>query len=165
MKQRLGFLMVAVALSSACGGGGESSSPPTSPATPASATANGSSGTAKVVSLKLRGLPRPAELRCRLDEPAGIGPDIVLAAYRALKEAAPAFFVVGDARLLAEYREVAARGKFPFSAAEIDLIVAGSSLMPSTQEPSHGAGQTRPVNSGKLLVLWSRSSASFQRPR
>ena len=36
--------------------------------------------------------------------------------------------------------------------------------MPSTHEPSHGAGQTRPVNSGKLFVLCSRSSASFQRP-
>src|SRR5882672_1452276 len=41
------------------------------------------------------------------------------------------------------------------------LIVTAGSLMPSTQEPSQGAGQTRPVNSGKLFVLWSRSSASF----
>ena len=31
------------------------------------------------------------------------------------------------------------------------LIVTGGSLMPRTQEPSHGAGQTRPVNSGKLF--------------
>ena len=45
------------------------------------------------------------------------------------------------------------------------LIVTGGSLMPSTQEPSHGAGQTRPVNSGKLLVLCRRSSASRHRPR
>ena len=44
------------------------------------------------------------------------------------------------------------------------LIVTGGSVMPSTQAPSHGAGQVRPVNSGKLFVLWSRSSASFQRP-
>jgi len=36
--------------------------------------ANGTSGTAKVVSLKLHGLPRPDELRCSLKEPAGIGP-------------------------------------------------------------------------------------------
>ena len=34
----------------------------------------------------------------------------------------------------------------------ICLIVTGSLLMPSTQAASHGAGQTRPVNSGKLLV-------------
>ena len=45
------------------------------------------------------------------------------------------------------------------------LIVTGGALMPSTHEPSHGAGQTRPVNSGKLFVLCSRSSASRQRPR
>jgi hypothetical protein len=46
----------------------------------------------------------------------------------------------------------------------IALIVTGSSLIPSTHEPSHGAGQSEPVNSGKLLVAWSRSMASFQRP-
>ena len=45
------------------------------------------------------------------------------------------------------------------------LIVTAGSLMPSTHEPSHGAGQTRPVNSGKLLVLCRRSSASCHRPR
>lgn len=43
MNQRLGSLLVAAALASACGG--ESNSPPTSPAQQASATANGSSGT------------------------------------------------------------------------------------------------------------------------
>ena len=46
----------------------------------------------------------------------------------------------------------------------MDLIVTGGSLMPSTQEPSHGAGHTRPVNSGKLLVLCKRASASFHNP-
>jgi hypothetical protein len=45
------------------------------------------------------------------------------------------------------------------------LIVTGGALMPSTHEPSHGAGQTRPVNSGKLLVRCRRSSASFHNPR
>ena len=45
------------------------------------------------------------------------------------------------------------------------LIVTGFSMMPSTHAPSHGAGHTRPVNSGKLLVMSSRSSACFQRPR
>ena len=45
------------------------------------------------------------------------------------------------------------------------LIVTGGDVIPSTQLPSHGAGQTRPVNSGKLFVLCRRSRASFQRPR
>ena len=34
----------------------------------------------------------------------------------------------------------------------ITLMVTGGSLMPSTQAASQGAGQMRPVNSGKLLV-------------
>ncbi len=46
----------------------------------------------------------------------------------------------------------------------ICLIITGSSLMSRTQADSHGAGQTRPVNSGKLLVAWSWSIASRQAP-
>ena len=42
----------------------------------------------------------------------------------------------------------------------ICLIATGSSLMPSTQAASQGAGQTRPVNSGKLFVACSRWLAS-----
>ena len=42
------------------------------------------------------------------------------------------------------------------------LMVTGSWLMPSTHAPSHGAGHSRPVNSGKLLVAWRRSMASRQ---
>ncbi len=34
----------------------------------------------------------------------------------------------------------------------IVLMVTGVSIRLSVQEASHGAGQTRPVNSGKLLV-------------
>ena len=43
----------------------------------------------------------------------------------------------------------------------ISLIVTAGSLMPKTQAPSHGAGQTRPVNSGKLFVLESLLYASL----
>ena len=44
------------------------------------------------------------------------------------------------------------------------LIVTGGSEMPSTHEVSHGAGQIRPVNSGKLFVACSRSLASAHCP-
>mmetsp|Transcript_5879 Transcript_5879/g.18048 ORF Transcript_5879/g.18048 Transcript_5879/m.18048 type:complete len:317 (+) Transcript_5879:443-1393(+) len=44
------------------------------------------------------------------------------------------------------------------------LIETGFSMMPSTHEPSHGAGHTRPVNSGKLFVSSRRSSASRHSP-
>ena len=45
------------------------------------------------------------------------------------------------------------------------LMVTGSWLMPSTQAVSHGAGHSRPVNSGKLLVACSRSIAPSQSSR
>ena len=37
----------------------------------------------------------------------------------------------------------------------IFLMVTGGALIPKTQAPSQGAGQTLPVNSGKLLVYKS----------
>ena len=45
------------------------------------------------------------------------------------------------------------------------LMVTGLSSMLSVQEASHGAGQTRPVTSGKLLVEWRLRAASSQLPR
>src|SRR3954469_206923 len=50
-------------------------------------------------------------------------------------------------------------------ACSICLIVTASSLMSSTHAASHGAGQMRPVNSGKLLVASAIVLASRQRPR
>ena len=48
-------------------------------------------------------------------------------------------------------------------ASSMFLIATGSSLMASTQAGSHGAGQIRPVNSGKSFVACSWSIASRQR--
>ena len=42
----------------------------------------------------------------------------------------------------------------------MSLMVTGSSLIPSTHDPSQGAGHSRPVNSGKLFVAWRRSIAA-----
>jgi hypothetical protein len=47
----------------------------------------------------------------------------------------------------------------------ICLIVTAGWLIPSTHELSQGAGQSRPVNSGKLFVAWSRSIAARPSPR
>ena len=44
------------------------------------------------------------------------------------------------------------------------LMVTAGWLMPSTQADSHGAGHSRPVNSGKLLVACRRSEAPSQSP-
>ena len=53
-----------------------------------------------------------------------------------------------------------ARSMIAFS---MPLMVTGSALMPRTHDPSHGAGQRRPVNSGKLFVASSRSIAVCHR--
>src|SRR6202034_27160 len=44
------------------------------------------------------------------------------------------------------------------------LMVTGLSSMLSVQDASHGAGQMRPVNSGKLLVECRLREASAQLP-
>ena len=45
------------------------------------------------------------------------------------------------------------------------LIVTAGWLIPSTHDASHGAGQSVPVNSGKLFVACSRSIAWRPSPR
>ena len=47
-------------------------------------------------------------------------------------------------------------------ACSIDLMPTGSPLTLITQAASQGAGQMRPVNSGKLLVLCSTALAFCQ---
>ena len=44
---------------------------------------------------------RPGHLALTLGDPAGIGPEIVVKAWRALRETGPAFFVIGDAQSVA----------------------------------------------------------------
>ena len=45
------------------------------------------------------------------------------------------------------------------------IVTASPSRISSTHDASHGAGQRRPVNSGKLLVACSCLIASGQRSR
>ena len=47
-------------------------------------------------------------------------------------------------------------------ACSMDLMPTASALTFSVHAASHGAGQMRPVNSGKLLVLCRVSMAAFQ---
>ena len=44
------------------------------------------------------------------------------------------------------------------------IVTASPSRISSVQAASHGAGHSRPVNSGKLFVAWSWRIASAQRP-
>ena len=54
-----------------------------------------------------------------------------------------------------------ARSAMAFS---IVLIVTGALSRFSVQDASQGAGQIRPVNSGKLFVEWRLREASSQSP-
>ena len=45
-------------------------------------------------------MPAPAPLALSLGEPAGIGPEIIAAAWRALSAEHPVFCVIGDAALM-----------------------------------------------------------------
>lgn len=74
MKRRLGSLLVAAALASACGG--ESNSPPTSPARQASATANGSSGTASADGTKTGTATRADAIAGTISGLAGTCPNL-----------------------------------------------------------------------------------------
>ena len=49
-------------------------------------------------------------------------------------------------------------------ACSIDLMPTGVRLIVKVQAASQGAGQIRPVNSGKLLVECKTSMALFQSP-
>lgn len=55
---------------------------------------------------------------------------------------------------------------FSYACSMIDtsivLIATGGSLIPKVHAPSHGAGHTRPVNSGKLFVCNNCFIASYQ---
>ena len=55
-------------------------------------------------------------------------------------------------------------GTLTLSGGDAGLIATGASSMLSVQASSHGAGQTRPVNSGKLFVEWRFREASSQSP-
>jgi len=112
-----------------------------------------------------------------LGEPAGIGPDIVLAAYRALKEAAPAFFVVGDARLLAERAGVlglavmvepiagpgAAAGVFPHALPVLDRPLAGP-VTPGRPDTGTAATVIAWIGEAVELALAGAASAVVTAP-
>ena len=57
------------------------------------------------------------------------------------------------------------QARFTIASSICLIVTASPSRISSTQAASHGAGHSRPVNSGKLLVAWSWSIASRHRSR
>src|SRR4051794_30233660 len=81
------------------------------------------------------------------------GPDPITATVRPVRKGGGSGAIQPSSHALSEI------------ACSICLIVTASSLMSSTHAASHGAGQMRPVNSGKLFVASAMRLASRQRPR
>ena len=69
-----------------------------------------------------------------------------------------------DASLFQQYASTPELAAHSAVSSSTCFMSTGSDTRPRTQDPSHGAGQRRPVSSGKLLVARRRSLASANRP-
>ncbi len=118
--------------------------------------------------------PAPCEAACTLninDDPVGIKSIEHAIIDRAWAEG----WVVPRPPAIKTGKTVAVAGGFGTTqpsaqarsmiACSIDLMPTGSSLMLSVHAASHGAGQMRPVNSGKLFVESRTANAFFQSAR
>ncbi|MBJ7410721.1 MAG: 4-hydroxythreonine-4-phosphate dehydrogenase PdxA [Phenylobacterium sp.] len=105
---------------------------------------------------------RTGPLALTLGDPAGIGPEIVVKAWRALKDQGPAFFVVGDARAVASaptstaglVRPISspteAEGLFPTAIPVLDLPLRGPVV----------AGQPSPA-AAPAIIQWIETAAGL----
>jgi 4-hydroxythreonine-4-phosphate dehydrogenase len=104
-----------------------------------------------------------APLALSLGDPAGIGPEITVKAWRALRDQGPAFMVVGDAQALASapgapipIRTVAgpdeAAAAFPDALPVLDLPLS-SPVVAGQPSPANGGAVIRWIETGAGLAL------------
>jgi len=116
--------------------------------------------------------PKPIALT--LGDPAGIGPEIVLKAWRTLRETGPAFMVVGDFQTLAtsaagssvlERVTGADDSAFAFSEAlpVLDLPLQ-STVVSGKADPAHAASVIRWIETAAGLALSDKVSAVVTAP-
>ena len=104
----------------------------------------------------------PAPLAPSLGDPAGIGPEIVVKAWRALRRAGPAFLVVGDARCLAGF---IAEGIAPVRAIEdtVQATAAFETALPVLDIPLERppiAGRPDPA-AAPFIIRWIEVAAGL----
>ncbi len=118
-----------------------------------------------------------AAIAVSLGEPAGIGPDIVLAAHQALKETSPAFFVIGDAHLIGQRAHLlglkalvepiadpaAAASVFPYALPVIDRPLERP-VAPGKPDPGTAAGVIGWIDEAVALTLSGAASAVVTAP-
>ena len=111
-----------------------------------------------------------APLVLSLGDPAGLGPEIVAAAWRALKPKGPVFAVLGDADVLAEFGPVERIADPAHAAASFGsaLPVLHSPLdapvTPGKGDPRHAAAILRWIETGVKLCLDGRARALVTAP-
>jgi 4-hydroxythreonine-4-phosphate dehydrogenase len=113
-------------------------------------------------------LPRPLVLS--LGEPAGVGPEIVAAAWRALSGAGAPFAVIGDARLMADHAPVRtimdpadAASVFGAALPVIDVPLAAP-VTPGQPDPANAGVVADWIEQGVSLVLGGQASGLVTAP-
>jgi 4-hydroxythreonine-4-phosphate dehydrogenase len=118
-----------------------------------------------------------APLALTMGDPAGIGPEIALAAWRALRGSGPAFFIIADAQLMrARAREAgidvpvaaiadpaAAAQAFPRA---LPVLPVGPDVRaePGAPSPAHAAAVTGSIEAAVALVAEGRAGAVVTNP-
>ncbi len=111
-----------------------------------------------------------APLVLSLGDPAGIGPEIVAGAWRALKASGPAFAVLGDADVLAPFGPVerisdpALAGAAFGSALPVLHSPIDASVTPGKGDPAHAAAILRWIDTGVTFCLEGRARALVTAP-
>ncbi|MEW5684335.1 MAG: 4-hydroxythreonine-4-phosphate dehydrogenase PdxA [Pseudomonadota bacterium] len=105
---------------------------------------------------------KPGPLALTLGDPAGVGPEIVVKAWRALKDRGPAFFVVGDARSLAS-APTSSAGIIRAIATPAEAEAAFSEAIPVLDLPLRApvvAGQPSPASAG-AIIQWIETAVGL----
>jgi 4-hydroxythreonine-4-phosphate dehydrogenase len=105
---------------------------------------------------------KPGPLALTLGDPAGIGPEIVVKAWRALKDDGPPFFVVGDARALASAPTSGAGLVRPISTPS-EATAAFATAIPVLDLPLRApvvAGQPTPT-AAAAIIQWIETAVGL----
>jgi 4-hydroxythreonine-4-phosphate dehydrogenase len=105
---------------------------------------------------------RPGPLAVTLGDPAGIGPEIVVKAWRALHDEGPAFFVVGDAQAVASAPTAGAQSVRKISSVD-EVEAAFAQAIPVLDLPLRGpvvAGQPSP-SAATSIVQWIETAVGL----
>ncbi|WP_296597435.1 4-hydroxythreonine-4-phosphate dehydrogenase PdxA [Phenylobacterium sp.] len=105
---------------------------------------------------------RTGPLALTLGDPAGVGPEIVVKAWRALKDQGPAFFVVGDAQAVASAPTSSAALVRPISSPD-EAEAAFADAIPVLDLPLRGpvvAGQPSPA-AAPAIIQWIETAVGL----